>query len=498
MSFGTPSCPRFLQPKKSQDTAQRWKETTRFESHNVPYTQHTNLIQGAIHRLNTRRAIAKPNLDDMRGSDDMLEWLKLLGHSTGNLSHLNVIHIAGTKGKGSTCAFIASLLKAHGDHTGYPQKIGLYTSPHIRDIRERIRINGEPISKDLFTIRFFEVWDKLPSKATKKLDIPRYLQLLALLSFHVFIKEKVDVAVYEAHLGGEFDATNIIKMPTVTAITSIAMDHVNLLGPTIERIAWHKGGIFKSGSVALSSPQERTVAEVLQQRADDKGVQLEIVGLDSTIPVNTLQPEPQRLNCSLALAAVRTWLARKAPGSGITNHSIANGIEQFSWPGRYQQIIDGHYQWFLDGAHNELSLRLVVEWFAKAASDYQSGTTPTRILIFSHFSTRNSTHLLRTLATSLRDKNIRMQNVIFSSYDERQDGRTRIDRNLGNRFSPELQKSYADFWEGFDRTASISCERTIEEALHRARKIGDENNGMQALLTGSLHLISGALYLLES
>ncbi|EDN08134.1 hypothetical protein HCAG_04644 [Histoplasma mississippiense (nom. inval.)] len=412
--------------------------------------------EGAIHRLNTRRAIAKPNLDDMRGSDDMVEWLRLLGHSTGNMSRLNVIHIAGTKGKGSTCAFIASLLKAHGDDSGYPQKIGLYTSPHIKDIRERIRINGEPISKDLFTIRFFEVWDKLPSKATDKLDIPRYLQLLALLSFHVFIKEKVDVAVYEAHLGGEFDATNIIKMPTVTAITSIAMDHVNLLGPTIERIAWHKGGIFKSGSVALSAPQERAVAEVLQERADEKGVRLEFVSLDSTIPINALKPEPQRLNCSLALAAVRAWLARKAPGLGITDYSIANGIEQFYWPGRYQQIIDRHYQWFLDGAHNELSLRLVVEWFAKAASEYQS------------------------------------------SYDERQDGRARIDRNLGNRFSPELQKSYADFWEEFDRTATVSCERTIEEALHQARKIGDENNGMQALLTGSLHLISGALSLLES
>ncbi|QSS66628.1 hypothetical protein I7I51_02817 [Histoplasma capsulatum] len=450
--------------------------------------------EGAIHRLNTRRAIAKPNLDDMRGSDDMVEWLRLLGHSTGNMSRLNVIHIAGTKGKGSTCAFIASLLKAHGDDSGYPQKIGLYTSPHIKDIRERIRINGEPISKDLFTIRFFEVWDKLPSKATDKLDIPRYLQLLALLSFHVFIKEKVDVAVYEAHLGGEFDATNIIKMPTVTAITSIAMDHVNLLGPTIERIAWHKGGIFKSGSVALSAPQERAVAEVLQERADEKGVRLEFVSLDSTIPINALKPEPQRLNCSLALAAVRAWLARKAPGLGITNYSIANGIEQFYWPGRYQQIIDRHYQWFLDGAHNELSLRLVVEWFAKAASEYQSDTTPTRILIFSHFSTRNGIHLLRTLATSLRDKNIQMQNVIFSSYDERQDGRARI----GNRFSPELQKSYADFWEEFDRTATVSCERTIEEALHQARKIGDENNGMQALLTGSLHLISGALSLLES
>jgi folylpolyglutamate synthase len=125
---------------------------------------------------------------------------------------LNVIHVAGTKGKGSTCAFAESFLSVHGTAIRYPRKIGLYTSPHIKTVRERIRINREPISQDLFlfTAYFFEVWDRLPTRATEGLDVPRYLQLLTLLSIHVFIKENVDVAIYETHSDEEFDATNII------------------------------------------------------------------------------------------------------------------------------------------------------------------------------------------------------------------------------------------------------------------------------------------------
>lgn len=242
------------------------------------------------------------------------------------------------------------------------------------DIRERIRINGEPISRELFTTSFFEIWDKLPDQPTTSLDIPRYLQLLALLSFHVFIKEKVDVAIFETHLGGEFDATNIIKAPIVTAITSISMDHGTLLGPTIENIAWHKAGIFKSESLAFSTLQEQTVATALQQRAAEKGVTLEFVGLDTALPTNAeaLKPKAQRLNCSLALVVVRAWLSAKVlKEQSSIDDDIICGIEQFSWPGRYQQINDRNCQWFLDGAHNESSLRYAVEWFAERVTESQ-------------------------------------------------------------------------------------------------------------------------------
>jgi len=173
-----------------------------------------------------------------------------------NLNSLNIIHIAGTKGKGSTCMFVGSFLIAHGNATGYPRKTGLYTSPHIRTVRERILINNKPIPEELFARRFFEIWDRLATQSSESLDVPRYLQLLALMSFHVFIQEEVDVAICETHLGVEYDATNIVRNPVVTGITTIGMDHVKLLGPSIEDIAWHKAGIFKPGSLAFSTFQE--------------------------------------------------------------------------------------------------------------------------------------------------------------------------------------------------------------------------------------------------
>jgi folylpolyglutamate synthase len=281
------------------------------------------------------------------------------------------------------------------------------------------------------------------------LDIPRYLQLLALLSFHVFIEEKVDVAVYETHLGGEFDATNIIRTPLVTAITPVAMDHITLLGPTIQKIAWHKAGIFKSGSLAFSALQDPEVTASLKQRAAERGVVLEFVSVNSALPTDAaaLKPKAQRINCSLALAIVRAWLSVKAPKLQRSMEAyISGGIEQFSWPGRYQQINERNSQWFLDGAHDELSLRYAVEWFAERTttenrkyvmiSDPQRAPSvltscsnvvaPTRILIFSQFSTRSGTALLRSIAESLQHNDIQMQYVIFTTYDERRDGQTRI------------------------------------------------------------------------
>jgi len=177
------------------------------------------------------------------------------------------------------------------------------------------------------------------------------------------------VAVYETHLGGEYDATNIISAPVVTAITSIEMDHVSLLGPDIQNIAWHKAGILKAGSLAFPTVQQEEVTTVLNKRAVDKGVMLTYVDIGSVLPADTaaLKPTGQRSNCSLALAVVRAWLIEKVPKeqNGIKDDVITQGIMQFSWPGRFQQINDRNCQWFLDGAHNESSLPYAVRWFAQ-------------------------------------------------------------------------------------------------------------------------------------
>ena len=280
----------------------------------------------------------------------------LTTHQQIHLGTLNIIHVAGTSGKGSTCAYISSILHSSGC------KVGLYTSPHLLSIRERIRINGKPIKEDAFACAFFEIWDKLPREASADMDIPRYLQLLTLLSFHVFLKEKVDVAVYEPHMGGEYDATNVVSSPVVTAVTRIAEDHVKLLGPTIENIAWQKAGIFKPRCPAISSPQNQNVAKVLEQRANEKNVTLSFVEPDSSLQVSRFQRE----NCSLAKAVAQAWISLRQPGrlTDLTKFTEL-GVENYVWPGRYQQIEEGYHKWFLDGAHNKSELPTAVSWFAE-------------------------------------------------------------------------------------------------------------------------------------
>ncbi|OQE70058.1 hypothetical protein PENNAL_c0125G10146 [Penicillium nalgiovense] len=301
----------------------------------------------------------------------MKEWLQALGHSENDVDNLNIIHVTGTKGKGSTCAFTRSFLRTHSLKTGFPKRIGLYTSPDLQCIRERIQIDDQPITENLFTRYFFEVWETLASpdlgNAAETSRQPRYLQLLALLAFHTFIKENVDAAIFETHHGGEYDATNVIRRPVVTGITSLGMDHVAQLGPTVEDIAWHKAGIFKPGAPAFSVIQDAGPGEVLRKRATERNTDLTFVSSSSTLPVNrrVLSAPVQRLNCSLALQLVGRFLQLKNSDYVLNAGDISRGVDSFSWIGRFEVIDNGSSQWFLDGAHNTLSLEQAAEWFSK-------------------------------------------------------------------------------------------------------------------------------------
>ena len=193
-----------------------------------------------------------------------------------------------------------------------------------------------------------------------------------LVSVHTFIREGVEVAIYETHNGGEYDATNVFPKPVVTGIASIGEDHIKQLGPTIENIAWHKAGIFKSGRPAFSAMQEPEIAAVLRLRANDKDAPLNFVNLDSSLPMNTptLQPDVQKTNASLALALVSTFLQEKAPACSrdLSAQDIDLGVEQFVWIGRFQKVNQEGHQWFLDGAHNDMSVQNAAHWFAEMAT----------------------------------------------------------------------------------------------------------------------------------
>lgn len=210
------------------------------------------------------------------------------------------------------------------------------------------------------------MWNTLTSEDLPK---PRYLQLLMLVAVHTFIKENVDVAVFETHNGGEHDATNIFKNPIATGIATIGMDHVEQLGPSIENIAWHKAGIFKTGSSAFAVSQDPQAAAILKNRADEKNVSLEFIEDDlvNYTDIPATKTIVQRKNASLALRLANAFLSQKGapPDHFLTPRDLREGVEHFSWLGRFQQVVQGNHRWFLDGAHNEMSVPYAAQWFAE-------------------------------------------------------------------------------------------------------------------------------------
>lgn len=307
-----------------------------------------------------------------------------------------------------------------------------------------------PISEEKFTRYFFEVWERLFEDSHSNNDNkvedsrqvqpqpqpqPRFLQFMALMAFHVFVREGAEAAIFETHHGGEYDATNFTTKPVVTGVTTIGVDHILQLGPTIENIAWHKAGIFKTGTPAFSAPQAQNVEATMQKRAREKGVDLKFVGVDPNLPRtdSTIFADVQRTNCSLAIALANAFLSAKSPTTFqcLSTDDIKNGVAEFSWPGRFETLEKGVVRYFVDGAHNELSIQQAASWFAKVTKASRSnGSTihprPTAIIFSQLSEARDGTGLLQALADTLAANGLVPDHTIFTSYQERQDGRMRL------------------------------------------------------------------------
>jgi folylpolyglutamate synthase len=242
-------------------------------------------------------------------------------------------------------------------------------------VRERLLINNAAISEDVFARYFFEVWERLEESAIREgLDPthkPVYFRFLTLMSFHVFLSEQVDVAIYEVGVGGELDSTNVVETPAVTGITLLGIDHTVVLGDTIDKIAWHKAGIFKTGSPAFTVPQVLAAMEVVEQRAREKGVRLEKVDHHPEIDAVNFKSGAsfQRMNASLAIRLAAAALER----FGYALPDIAEnlpagfvlGLNEVEWRGRCELKVENLAEWYLDGAHTYDSLKVAVEWFAE-------------------------------------------------------------------------------------------------------------------------------------
>ncbi|KAF2148705.1 putative tetrahydrofolylpolyglutamate synthase [Myriangium duriaei CBS 260.36] len=465
---------------------------------------------------------------------EMIEWCRRAGYEPSDLNKLNAIHVAGTKGKGSTSAFISSILNQYRNAgSGSPTKVGLYTSPHLRFVRERIQINGEPLSEELFAKYFFETWDRLeaaakaaghanPSSPETK---PVYFRFLTLMAFHCYVSEGIDAAVIECGIGGEYDSTNILVQPWVSAVTSLGIDHVAMLGDTVESIAWHKAGVFKPGVPAFSAPQPDAAVEVLTKRAIERGTQLKVVprikALDN-IKLG-LAGDFQQTNASVAVAAAAAYL-RKAGHSSIpedieASSSLPNhfrkGLEQVRLGGRCETRIDAHSKltWFIDGGHTLDSIEMAGRWFGAqiSASAGQSSTlSPTRVLIFNQQS-RDAKSLAKKLHSTLvaaLNKQQPFTHVIFCTNTTYRDTGFRPDLTSMNTNSQDVaqlsvQNALAETWQEINPEADVKVVRTIEEAVELARGVAGKRFGWRAemdvkvLVTGSLHLVGGLIEVLE-
>ena len=253
--------------------------------------------------------------------------LKLLGNPQDKL---NCIHVAGTNGKGSVCAIIAEILKDAGITTG------LYTSPHIFDYTERIKINGEDISKTDFTFYL----DKICNLADKNNIHLTEFEILTAIMFDYFNDKNVDVVILETGLGGRFDATNIIKKNLCAIITHIDYDHTERLGSSLEKIAFEKAGIIKENCPVFVFEGY----EVFKDTADKKNSLLVMVSPVENTTNLALKGLYQQENLSLALAAVRYLFPK------ISENTIQNAIAKVKHSFRFQYFQEKNM--IIDAAHN--------------------------------------------------------------------------------------------------------------------------------------------------
>lgn len=456
--------------------------------------------------------------DSVLGIAKMRAYLTRIGYTPADLNRLNIVHVAGTKGKGSTCAFVDSIFSQYQQHHGGPRKTGLFTSPHLMAVRERIRIDFKPISEELFAKYFFEVWDRLeesreaPEEDTPFGSKPVYARYLTLVSWHAFLQEGVEVAVYETGIGGEYDSTNLVASPVASGISTLGIDHVAILGDTVEKIAWHKAGIMKTGSPAFTIEQLPGAAEVLMNRAKEKKVDLKALKIDPRLEGVKIRPNAvfQKKNATLAIALAETVLIKlgllKEVSESKLPQEFIDGLEKCVFRGRCEVKEEKNVTWHLDGAHTADSLKMSSKWFASEIT----GRTGPRVMIFNQQGRIEAIDFLQPISTTLKSINndqnrpafdhvIFCTNVTYSQTGYKRDF-------VNNTIDPAeiakltVQHSFAEKWAAIDPKSKVIVLPTIEDALNYARGVAGalpEGEVVQAYVTGSLHLVGGALGILE-
>ncbi|MBN8216717.1 MAG: hypothetical protein J0L75_08735 [Spirochaetes bacterium] len=298
--------------------------------------------QAVLDRLYAYTDFARRRTASYTAKHYHLDGMRALLAALGNPeARLRIVHVAGTKGKGSTCHYLARLLTESGEKTG------LYTSPQVFDERDRIRVGGRPLSWAEFT-RLFEACERAARRAKLRPTVFEFFTAMALVHFKAC---GVSFAVMETGLGGRLDSTNVLS-PELCLITPIDFDHMDKLGDTLDAIASEKAGIIKRGIPVLTSPQRPAAARVIRQKAERERAPLTIVSENDAglLPPALPSPRYQDGNRALALAAFRRLGGELGPRA-------AHRVLSSPVAGRYQRL--GRY--LLDGAHNPFAVERLVD-----------------------------------------------------------------------------------------------------------------------------------------
>jgi dihydrofolate synthase / folylpolyglutamate synthase len=385
------------------------------------------------------------------GLENIIEALRSLGNPERAFP---VVHVAGTNGKGSTCAMIAAAARAAG------MRVGLYTSPHLVEPTERIVIDGQSVTREQFVDAFTRVHEVGMQMETH----PTYFETVTAMAFLLFRDESVDLAVVEVGLGGRLDATNVV-LPRICAISPIDFDHEAWLGNSLQEIAAEKAGILKPGVPAVIAPQRQEAEEVIRERGRQRGCELDFVRPDEVHDVRLTRDGSEfnfrgmRVRCPLAgphQVVNATTAAAVLQHIGIS----ANGISEARWPGRLETV-RRLPDVILDGAHNPAGARALAAHIREFYSDRPVW------LIYGAMrdkSVQEITEILFPLAS----------HVIVTA------------PNFARALRPEALVATAEH-------PSIETAENVAEALD---KVGSASPDTAIFITGSLYLVGEARALL--
>ena len=375
---------------------------------------------------------------------------------------LKSIHIAGTNGKGSTAAMVTAFAKAHG------LRVGTFTSPHMDSIRERIQLDGVPLGEEPFW-QAASVVREVENRLFEEWGAFNYFEILTAMMFVVFQQESVDLAIIEVGIGGLLDNTNV-GHPLVSVITTIGLDHQDLLGSTLEEITAQKAGIIKSGQQVVVGPVTRECMDVIRSTASKQGATVQAFGEDFSLVEDSYQDTEltisleqlalkgafQKENATVAIRAFRAWM--EATGRSAQAEFIEAALRVVSWPGRMEALQDTPLV-MIDGAHNLPAIERLVQNMTGRNGKKQT-------LLFSALTRKDSQQMLARLQEALPDVNI----ILTSFHPSR-----------GLSIARRDVEAYLD-------SPKVFYEESFEEVIDRFASSKDDES--ELWVTGSLYFIA--------